>query len=710
MADTVVITIKRSGAAEVIRDFQNIRTAATQMARVTTDQFNRMKTAAANTFRNFDLGEFKASMDLIQQEVGQVDERLKSVGRSFTIGLTIPIAGIATVSVMAAAQMDKLRRGMVAVTGSTEEADRQLELLKETAKLPGLGFREAIQGSINLQAAGMAADSARRTLEAFGNAVATVGGGKAELDGVTLALTQMLATGKVLGQEVRQLQQRIPQIRQVMIDAFGTGQSEEIQKMNISTEEFIQKITESLEKLPKVTGGIANAFENLEDSIFRARNALGESLLPIVTPVVDGLSGIAEGISKSSENSRQWAIAIGAVAAAIGPALIAIYYLRVAWTGLAAAMTLGMAPMALLVAALAALGVAAVKLGLDWIELQGATKDVALTFDTLAAGGTAVEQQLARMQAQADATAVSLDGLNKVGLDSLSALGLNLTPVHGDLVPGAYAKKGGGTDAGGFATPKIEAMKPLDALKAFAYDPEKMLGVPGPGLASTFRLPGLGGDVLSNWGGGTQTNDAFDLIEGYKKAGIAFSDLSEQQQRQAEYAIKLIRENEDASESWEDAINGVTDAEKRAEQQTVQMQVAFIHMFGSMVEEAIAGADNLVQAFSSTLFSSAEGILAAKGHPVIGAVVGVVGGIINGLFRRNEKEKQEEQARRDQIQKVRIEEMSERARQSMDNGPKIINVQILDSSTGEKLRDIRYQIGRETARDAVQRLPAGAEF
>ena len=119
---------------------------------------------------------------------------------------------------------------MRAVTGSASLAAEELKKLEKTAELPGLGFEQAVQGSINLQAASFSADEARQTLEGFGNALATVGGGKADLDGVVRALTQIAAKGKVTAQEINQLAERLPQIREIMKEAFGTSNTEELQK------------------------------------------------------------------------------------------------------------------------------------------------------------------------------------------------------------------------------------------------------------------------------------------------------------------------------------------------------------------------------------------------------------------------------------------------------------------------------------------------
>jgi tape measure domain-containing protein len=182
-------------------------------------------------------------------------------------------AGMATASGMltrnmttATIRMDSLRRSMDTATGSAAETEREFERLRESARRPGLGFEQAIEGSVRLQSAGLSADLARRSLEEFGNALASVGKGKAELDGVNLALSQIAAKGKVSAEEINQIAERVPQIRTVMKNAFGTANTEELQRMGIDSQTFITRIVEAMAKLPRAAGGLQNSIDNLDDS------------------------------------------------------------------------------------------------------------------------------------------------------------------------------------------------------------------------------------------------------------------------------------------------------------------------------------------------------------------------------------------------------------------------------------------------------------
>lgn len=171
--------------------------------------------------------------------------------------------------------------------------------LREVAKLPGLGFREAIQGSIRLQAVKLNAQLSERALASFGNALATVGKGKADLDGVTLALTQIVSKGKVSAEEINQIAERVPQIREAMKAAFGTADTEVLQKQNLAPEKFIEGIVAQLEKLPQASGGAQNAWENFTDSFDQAMVTLGGPLLAPLTQALDLISPQLQGIAQN---------------------------------------------------------------------------------------------------------------------------------------------------------------------------------------------------------------------------------------------------------------------------------------------------------------------------------------------------------------------------------------------------------------------------
>lgn len=233
--------------------------------------------------------DFQRGLANAQRTTISLVERLESAGGILNRALTLPLAALGGVALKQAADFDSLNRGLTAVTGSSAKAAEQFKRLEQVAKLPGLGLKEAVQGSINLQAAGFSAQLAERSLRAFGNALATVGKGKAELDGVNTALSQIQAKGKFTAEELNQLAERLPQIRQAVKAAFGTGSTEDIQKLGLTSEQIITKIIEQFEKLPPVTGGLRNDFENLRDRVEQSLAKLGNAVAPAVTKAITAM-------------------------------------------------------------------------------------------------------------------------------------------------------------------------------------------------------------------------------------------------------------------------------------------------------------------------------------------------------------------------------------------------------------------------------------
>lgn len=221
-------------------------------------------------------------------------------------------ASFATVTgVQAAMAYDSQVRGLAAYAKNAQELQDQLGRLQEIAKLPGLGLKEVRAGVLQLEAAGLNAQTAERALMAFGNALALVGKGKSELDGVILALGQIASKGSISAEEINQIAERVPQIRQVLVSAFGTASTEAIQKMGISADQAIKRIIAGLEQLPKATTSALTTFENLQDALEQAFLPIGRGILDIFSSAEGGTMRL---IDRIAEMGRQ----IGEVFSAIG--------------------------------------------------------------------------------------------------------------------------------------------------------------------------------------------------------------------------------------------------------------------------------------------------------------------------------------------------------------------------------------------------------
>jgi len=269
----------------------------------------------------------------IGRRLAAFSKQMQQIGSDLTQSLSLPLAGVSAGALTAFAGMERLEKGLTAVMGSSEAAAAELEKLKKSAQLPGLGFEEAVKGSIRLQAVGFSADEARKTLETFGTAIAATGGNAQNLDSVQYQLTQMISKNRILQQDFGIIQENVPLIGKAITAAFGTNNLDKIRATGISAKEFSDRLTDALAKLPElqdVTGGLGNAYDNFRDSVKFSAAELGKSistalnLTKVLGDVGNALAGATEWFSMLDQETQKNIVVFGLVLAAIGPVVLII--------------------------------------------------------------------------------------------------------------------------------------------------------------------------------------------------------------------------------------------------------------------------------------------------------------------------------------------------------------------------------------------------
>lgn len=264
------------------------------------------------------------------QGIADIGQKLVGLGSVLTAGLTLPIVGLGAASVKAYGEIQSLEKGLEAVMGTADKASAELNKLKEVAKLPGLGMKEAVQGSINLQAIGISANKSRDILQQFGNAVATVGKGRVEFERAIYGVQQLANTDFPLGEDLNIIKDALPQVSNLLKEAFGSSRSDELAKMGVSSKQVLDTILAGLGKLPRVTGGIKGAFENLGDAMQTNLARIGKIIDKNIniSGLIDKITGFIDNVVSAFEKldpAFQTAIlGVAAFAAAMGPLLVTV--------------------------------------------------------------------------------------------------------------------------------------------------------------------------------------------------------------------------------------------------------------------------------------------------------------------------------------------------------------------------------------------------
>ena len=342
-----------------------------------------------------DLADTTAKLNALNQgtaKVGDESKKARAGVNELAIGLGAMSAAsllIVRSSIQAAAQMDRMKRGLAAVAGSAGAATKQMLVFRELAKMPGLGLPEVVKAATSLQALDFTLSNTTEIIKQWGNELVRMGKGRAEMEHIVLALTQMVGKGKGFGQEIRQIAEVMPSIRKHMQMAFGTSASEEFEKMGITAQKFISGITGELAKQVRVSGGAANAMENFADAVFIAKVALGENLLPALTQVLEMLTKVLEKFAEMPDVFRSmvsWGTLSVGIITGLGAALAGLVIIVdkavIAVKALSAAMVwLNAHPAVALASIIAVVAISLGALYLGTRKAKGEVADLGKTMD-----------------------------------------------------------------------------------------------------------------------------------------------------------------------------------------------------------------------------------------------------------------------------------------------------------------------------------------
>lgn len=276
----------------------------------------------------------QARMDAFAAEVGkqvaEIGRTMQSIGGALSIGVTAPLTALGAASLKAFGDVESLKNGLIALTGSADEAGRQMARLTKLTDIPGLSLEALTKGSINLQTIGFSAEKAEKAMAGLGNAIALVGGGQQDFEGALYGLQQLANTEFPLGEDLNILKERLPQITPLLRDAFGTARTEELQKLKVTSAQVVDTIIAGLDKLPKAAVGFNGALSQIRNTITVAIADIGETInntfdvTGALQSLKSSLQSATEWFKNLSPEARKAIVVIGGLAAAIGPLLVAI--------------------------------------------------------------------------------------------------------------------------------------------------------------------------------------------------------------------------------------------------------------------------------------------------------------------------------------------------------------------------------------------------
>lgn len=198
-------------------------------------------------------------------------------------------------------EAEKLQNALKATSGSDILGMQQYEELKKLSSEIGLNMSVAAKATLQLQAAGMSAADAFKTIRTLQNAIASGGGGSEELGRFIYGLQQLYASPKPLAEELSQLKEALPVTSKLLREAFGSARAEDLQKLNLSGKQVAETLLKMAEAMPKMTRGLGGQIDAIKAKFETLKEMAGEQSSGTTKGIAGGLSSFLDYIIKKQK-------------------------------------------------------------------------------------------------------------------------------------------------------------------------------------------------------------------------------------------------------------------------------------------------------------------------------------------------------------------------------------------------------------------------
>ncbi len=282
-----------------------------------------------------------AKIASIGDEFKNVGDKIEDAGKKMA-GFSAAAAGVIATGVAYNAQMQKYETAITTLTGSAEEAESIMNQIKQDASTTPFDVSGLTSATQLLLSTGLSAEEARGTILALGDAISATGGGDAELSRMAVNLQQIKNLGKASSIDIKQFANAGIDVYGLLADYLHVSK-EEAAQMTISWDDLNGALIAASQEGGKYFGAMEaqsqtfnGAVSNLKDSLGQLVGSLTESLMPIITQVVQKISQLAEWFKNLSPETQSLISTILLLVAALSPVLILIGQLT---TGIGSIMT-----------------------------------------------------------------------------------------------------------------------------------------------------------------------------------------------------------------------------------------------------------------------------------------------------------------------------------------------------------------------------------
>ena len=279
-----------------------------------------------------DLNDLKKSTSKISSKIAKGLTNIGNVatkaGKTLTLGLTTPLIALGTSGVKYNAQMEDFEANLTTLLGNADKAKEMLADLKEMANTTPFETSDLLESTQMMLGFGLAADKTKGYLQTLGDISM---GNSEKLMSLTRAFSQIGAAGKATMEDINQMIDAGFNPLQIMSETTGKSMAtlrDEVSKGNISFEDIANAMKIATSEGGRYYNAMEKASQTMNGKLSTAldalKTALGnltQSLLPIVTQVVEKITEWANAFANLDEGTQKIILTIAGILAIAGPIL-----------------------------------------------------------------------------------------------------------------------------------------------------------------------------------------------------------------------------------------------------------------------------------------------------------------------------------------------------------------------------------------------------
>lgn len=267
----------------------------------------------------------------ISRKFQDVGKKISNAGKKMTVGLSAPIAGLVGLGAKYNIEMETLETNLGVLLGSTEKAHTKLEELRTMGAKTPFETTDLVKATQKMLAFGLDAEKTNGYLQMLGDIAM---GDANKLDSLTLAFSQMGASGRASMEDINQMVDQGFNPLTYVCKVTGESMSEvrdRVSEGGVSFDEIASAMKVATSEggaffgsMDKASETTAGRISTLKDNFNVMVGKLTESLMPTAEKIVDKVAEWIDKFNSLDQSTKDMIVRILLVVATLGPVITII--------------------------------------------------------------------------------------------------------------------------------------------------------------------------------------------------------------------------------------------------------------------------------------------------------------------------------------------------------------------------------------------------